>query len=232
YESGGRLLARILDQRRQLWEEAERLQAMRQRKTLPAGWPSRYQEPEQPDGSELPKLPEGWVWTNQLSVAGSASLAEPPFISLFTASSGRETSIIEPMRPLNRAATVPTGTESPILPLPPLAEQHRVVATLAWRLAELAELAAAVESGLKLMQELRQAILAQTARGELLPKDSSNEAAEFSSVPVVAEARPSPGEGQRRTRENSDVRPSRLNGRRREKREAVQGQLFEAILPE
>ncbi len=55
YEPAAVLLQRILSQRRAKWE---------------AEHPGkRYQEPEPPDTSELPELPEGWVWAFDLTCA-------------------------------------------------------------------------------------------------------------------------------------------------------------------
>ena len=49
YESANRLLERILSERRSLWETQEKRRG-------------KYVEPSPPDTSDLPELPEGWVW--------------------------------------------------------------------------------------------------------------------------------------------------------------------------
>jgi len=63
YETGEQLLARILQERRAKWE-ADKLARM-----LAAGkppkdesWKKKYKDPEPPDTSNLPPLPEGWTW--------------------------------------------------------------------------------------------------------------------------------------------------------------------------
>ena len=63
YETGEQLLARILKERRAKWE-ADQLAKM-----LAAGkppkdndWKKKYKEPEPPDTTNLPELPEGWTW--------------------------------------------------------------------------------------------------------------------------------------------------------------------------
>lgn len=63
--SGTTLLARILKARRVAWEAAE-LEKMRVKGKLPADdrWKQRYKEPEPPDNTDLPELPEGWVWAS------------------------------------------------------------------------------------------------------------------------------------------------------------------------
>ena len=47
YETGAQLLQRILETRRSQWKGK-----------------GKYKEPAAPDTTDLPELPEGWVWTN------------------------------------------------------------------------------------------------------------------------------------------------------------------------
>lgn len=56
------LLERIRAERRRRWAES-----LRARGKDPANY--TYEEPVAPDTSNLPKLPEGWVWTNLLTLA-------------------------------------------------------------------------------------------------------------------------------------------------------------------
>ena len=49
YEPAGVLLERILAERRARWESQEKRRG-------------KYKEPAAPDTSDLPTLPEGWVW--------------------------------------------------------------------------------------------------------------------------------------------------------------------------
>ena len=61
-EDGAMLLDRILRERREKWEK-DQLQKFKEKgKEPPKGWESKYEEPSAPDTSELPDLPEGWVW--------------------------------------------------------------------------------------------------------------------------------------------------------------------------
>jgi type I restriction enzyme S subunit len=64
-ESGEALLKRILQARREAWEKAE-LAKMRARGKPPTDdrWKQRYKEPCPLDVTNLPELPEGWVWVN------------------------------------------------------------------------------------------------------------------------------------------------------------------------
>jgi type I restriction enzyme S subunit len=62
-ESGAELLQRILKARRAAWETAE-LKKLRAKGRRPADdrWKQKYQEPQPPDTTGLPALPDGWVW--------------------------------------------------------------------------------------------------------------------------------------------------------------------------
>ncbi|MCL5979575.1 MAG: restriction endonuclease subunit S [Gammaproteobacteria bacterium] len=64
YETGAQLLQRILETRRGQWQGK-----------------GKYKEPAAPDTTDLPELPEGWVWASpeQLSAGVPYSLAIGPF---------------------------------------------------------------------------------------------------------------------------------------------------------
>jgi len=63
FETGEQLLQRILQERRRRWEEAE-LAKMQAKGKPPKNdkWKQKYKEPAAPDTTNLPELPEGWVW--------------------------------------------------------------------------------------------------------------------------------------------------------------------------
>lgn len=63
-ETGAQLLERILKQRRAHWEAKQLAKFQQQDKTPPKGWQDKYPEPVKPDASDLPELPEGWVWAS------------------------------------------------------------------------------------------------------------------------------------------------------------------------
>ncbi len=63
------------------------------------------------------------------------------------------------------------------LPLPPLAEQHRIVAEVERRLSVIDELEMQVEANLKRAERLRQAILKHAFEGKLVPQDPDDEPA-------------------------------------------------------
>ena len=62
-EPAEQLLQRILKERRAHWEQAE-LEKMQAAGKPPKDdqWKQKYKEPVMPDVSELPALPDGWVW--------------------------------------------------------------------------------------------------------------------------------------------------------------------------
>lgn len=63
-ETGDQLLQRILSERRARWEAKQLAKFRGQGKTPPKDWQCKYPEPVQPDVTNLPELPEGWVWAS------------------------------------------------------------------------------------------------------------------------------------------------------------------------
>lgn len=63
-ETGARLLQRILTERHARWEAKQLARFKEQGRTPPKEWQEKYPEPIQPDITDLPALPEGWVWAS------------------------------------------------------------------------------------------------------------------------------------------------------------------------
>lgn len=63
-ETGAQLLQRILTERRARWEAKQLAKFKEQGKTPPKDWQQKYPEPVQPETTDLPQLPEGWVWAS------------------------------------------------------------------------------------------------------------------------------------------------------------------------
>jgi type I restriction enzyme S subunit len=80
-ETGADLLQRILKARRAAWEAAE-LKKLRAKGTRLSDdrWKQKYKEPERPDPTGLPDLPDGWVWAtvDQLCVKVANGLSKKP----------------------------------------------------------------------------------------------------------------------------------------------------------
>ena len=79
-ETGAQLLTRILSERRKRWEAKQLARFAEQGKTPPKDWQSKYPEPVVPDTTDLPELPEGWVWASvdQLSESVRNGLSKTP----------------------------------------------------------------------------------------------------------------------------------------------------------
>ncbi len=77
----------------------------------------------------------------------------------------------------NQPALNKTRVQEIPLPLPPLAEQHRIIAEVERRLSVVQKAEATVDAGLKRAERLRQSILKQAFSGKLIPQDPSDEPA-------------------------------------------------------
>ena len=257
YEPADRLLERILSERRARWESQEK----RRRK---------YKKPVAPDTSDLPELPEGWVWATLAQISdlkGGATkgrryragelLTEVPYLRvanvqrgyldlselkmievtqdvaeqlelmagdiLFTEGGDRDKLgrgwvwkgeidqcihqnhvfrsrlLLSEMHPefvswwgnsfgqiffeqsgkqtTNLASINLSVLSSFPVPLPPFAEQHRIVADVDRRLSVIQQAEAAVEANLTRAERLRQSILKQAFSGRLVPQDPDDEPA-------------------------------------------------------
>lgn len=61
-EPASELLARILRERRQRWEQKQLATYESKGKKPPKSWQSKYKEPAAPDTANVPELPNGWCW--------------------------------------------------------------------------------------------------------------------------------------------------------------------------
>ncbi len=254
YEPADVLLERILAQRRARWESLEKRRG-------------KYKEPAAPDTSNLPPLPEGWVWVtvdsliieslangrsvktasggfpvlrltalqdgqiNQNEFKTGAWTAEEakPFLiqegDFFVSRGNGSINLVglggivgpvempvaypdtlirlrlHPEVVLNffgqvwNSATIRHQVESTarttagihkvnqqdismcVVPLPPLAEQQRIVAEVERRLSVIQQAEAVVEASLQRAERLRQSILKRAFAGELAPQDPDDEPA-------------------------------------------------------
>lgn len=94
-ETGAELLVRIQAERRAQWEEKQRAKLSGKQLSLNDSWKQKYDEPAEPDTSELPELPEGWVWVSpeQIAATSKYSLAIGPFGSNLKVSDYQEEGI-------------------------------------------------------------------------------------------------------------------------------------------
>ena len=251
YEPADVLLERVLAERRARWESQEKRRG-------------KYREPSAPDTSNLPQLPEGWVWSslgqcfdvyvgatprrtredywngeiawvssgevsfNRIAETRETITAEglknsstdlhPPgtvllgmigegktrgqvsildihacnsqnsaairvseagtsaeYVFYYLWSQYRETRQIGSGN--NQPALNKTRVQEIPLPLPPLAEQRRIVAEVERRLSVEQQTEATVEASLARTERLRQSILKQAFSGRLVPQDPDDEPA-------------------------------------------------------
>ena len=80
-ESGAQLLERILKERHARWQAKQLTKFKEQGKAPPKDWQDKYPEPVKPDITDLPPLPEGWVWASVEQIASDEqhSLSIGPF---------------------------------------------------------------------------------------------------------------------------------------------------------
>ena len=270
YESADQLLQRILQERRAKWE-SEQLTAMKAEGKIPKDerWKSKYREPAKPDTSELPELPEGWVWStlsqateiqggiqkqpkrrpienyypylrvanvlrnkldlsevheielfgdelqrlclkagDLLIVEGNGSSTEigrmavwndviencvhqnhiirarpwdeflPTFIVSYWNSPEGSRRVMHVASSTSGLYTLSVSKVSQLpIPIPPVAEQRRIIAEVERRLSVIDELEAVIATNLKRTDRLRQAILKRAFEGKLVPQDPTDEPA-------------------------------------------------------
>ena len=77
----------------------------------------------------------------------------------------------------NQPALNKARVQEIVFPLPPLAEQRRIVAELERRLSVIQQAEAVIEANLSRAERLRQSILKQAFSGQLVPQDPNDEPA-------------------------------------------------------
>ena len=249
YEPADVLLERILAERRAHWEAQEKRRG-------------KYQEPAAPDTSDLPPLPEGWVWvtlpqlgelnrgkskhrprndarllggsypfvqtgdvkhsngwitqhsqtysefglaqsrlwpTGTLCITIAANIADTGILSypacfpdsvvgfvadelvavkFFELFIRTQRDNLEQFAPATAQKNINLQVLSElVVPLPPLAEQRRIVAEVERRLSVIQQAEAAVEASLHRAERLRQSILKRAFSGQLAPQDPDDEPA-------------------------------------------------------
>jgi len=123
------------------------------------------------EGGDRDKLGRGWIWEGQLAECihqnhvfrgrlVSQDIA-PKLVSWWGNSFGKDYFQREGKQTTNLASINLTKLSAFPVPLPPLAEQHRIVAEVDRRLSIVREGEAEVDANLKRAQALRQAVLAR-----------------------------------------------------------------------
>jgi type I restriction enzyme, S subunit len=313
YESASELLQRILTERRAKWE-ADQLAKMKAqgKESQDDKWKAKYIEPQEPQTSNLPKLPNGWVWAtiDAISIAivdcphstpdwtengyicvrttefrpGYLDLSDVRYVSestyfkrierlepragdilysreggilgiacmvppnvklclgqrmmLFRMNENILSShvmyVLNSSHTLLKVRSLITGSASPHLnvgearlfaiPLPPLAEQKRIVEEVEKRLRVVDELEELVATNLESAEDLRRAILKRAFEGRLVPQDPNDEPASVLLERIAAERQQRKDEAMK---EKSPKKPRRTA----KKEEATTPPLFAEAQP-
>ena len=139
------------------------------------------------EGGDRDKLGRGWVWNGEIAecihqnhVFRARLLTShvlPEFVSWWGNSFGKEYFERTGKQTTNLASINLSVLTAFPLPLPPLAEQRRIVAEVERRLSVVQQAEAAVEASLQRAERLRQSILKRAFAGGLVPQDPDDEPA-------------------------------------------------------
>jgi type I restriction enzyme S subunit len=156
----------------------------------------------------VPEECKGYNISREVAMIALAELSIGPIIALFIGSRPIQNWLLQRTRGIAYTGiNIGTLKQTPI-PLPPLAEQHRIVAEVERRLSVVGELEKQVEAALRRAERLRQAILKRAFEGRLVPQDPTDEPASVLLARIQAERRSS--QGQRRDRLSPKARQPRL----------------------
>ena len=110
----------------------------------------------------------------------------------------------------NQPALNKSRVQEIAFPLPPLAEQRRIIAEVERRLSVVQQAEGAVEASLKRAERLRQSILKQAFSGKLVPQDPNDEPASalLERIRVEREAAQAAAKNSRQTRPRRGKSPS------------------------
>ena len=125
-------------------------------------------------------VPEHYSGFNISREVAMIALVDPtvgPVLQFFIASNPTQRWLLARTRGIAyMGINIATLKQTP-LPLPPIAEQHCIVAEVERRLSVVQEMEATVEANLKRAERLRQAILKRAFEGKLVPQDPNDESA-------------------------------------------------------
>ena len=139
------------------------------------------------EGGDRDKLGRGWVWKGEIEecihqnhvfrARPFPSSVIPEFASWWGNSFGQDFFSKFGKQTTNLASINLTVLSQFPIPLPPLAEQQRIVAEVERRLSVIQQTEATVEASLARAERLRQSILKQAFSGRLVPQDPDDEPA-------------------------------------------------------
>ena len=139
------------------------------------------------EGGDRDKLGRGWVWKGEVDecihqnhVFRSRLLQNtvvPEIVSWWGNSFGQDFFTRVGKQTTNLASINLNVLSQFPIPLPPLAEQHRIVAEVERQMSVIQQAELAVDASLKRADRLRQSILKQAFSGQLVPQDPKDEPA-------------------------------------------------------
>ena len=139
------------------------------------------------EGGDRDKLGRGWVWQGQIPVCIHQNhvfrarilgeLIDPKLLSWYGNTFGQQYFISEGKQTTNLASINLTKLGALPVPIPPKAEQIRIVAEIECRLSIADEIAATIDAALARAARLRQSILKRAFEGKLVPQDPNDEPA-------------------------------------------------------
>lgn len=148
------------------------------------------------EGGDRDKLGRGWVWQGQISEcihqnhvfrARLLGAVNPKFVSWHGNTFGKQWFNEHGKQTTNLASINLTKLGMLPVPLPPLAEQHRIVAEVERRLSIADEVGASVDAALTRAARLRQSILKRAFEGKLVAQDPTDEPASTMLARIRAE---------------------------------------------
>jgi type I restriction enzyme S subunit len=139
------------------------------------------------EGGDRDKLGRGWVWNDELpecihqNHVFRARLylqdVQPKFISWYGNTVGMNYFFEKGKQTTNLASINMTKLGSLPIPLPPLAEQQRIISETEREFSIVEHIEATIEIALKRIQRLRQVVLKQAFDGKLVPQNPEDEPA-------------------------------------------------------
>lgn len=139
------------------------------------------------EGGDRDKLGRGWVWSGELPLCIHQNhvfrarvregLIDPRLLSWYGNSFGQGYFNAEGKQTTNLASINMTKLGNLPVPVPPAAEQQRIIAEVDRRLSLADAAARSIENGLVKAKRLRQAILKRAFEGKLIPHDPNDEPA-------------------------------------------------------
>jgi type I restriction enzyme S subunit len=139
------------------------------------------------EGGDRDKLGRGWVWEGKIHECVHQNHVfrarlepdwiQPKFLSWYGNSMGRKYFEDEGKQTTNLASLNMTKLSMLPVPIPPAAEQKRIVSELDRRLSVIDEMEADVNADMRRSERVRQSILKRAFEGQLIPQDPTDDAA-------------------------------------------------------